>query len=198
MASVRIHPSEVREGRLQLRSTDVDGASMQVEGVVTTFDDWVDLGAFEESMSPSVFDATLSRHADDIKLLVAHNSRAIPVAKPVDWVKHSDRLVGVWEFGSHDEAVKVHRAVDEGMLSGLSVGFNPGGKKADNEWSEDGRRVRRVNARLLEVSLVATPANAGAKVTQVRSAGVPAEVVKRAQGTPRLDEVRRRLDDMRK
>jgi HK97 family phage prohead protease len=197
MANVRIHPTEVREGRLELRSTDVDGASMEVEGVVTTFDDWVDVGEFAEQMSPGVFDATLSRHADDIKLLVAHNSRAIPVAKPVDWVKHPDRLVGVWEFGSHDEAVKVHRAVQEGMLTGLSVGFNPGSKDADNEWSDDGAQVRRVNARLLEVSLVATPANSGAKVTQVRSAGVPADVVRRAAGAPRLAAVRRLLDELR-
>ena len=195
-ASVRVMPTEVRDSEfLELRGSEVDGR--ELEGVAATYNDWVDVGPFQERMAPGVFDTTLSRHKDDIKLLVSHENRAIPVATPVEWRRFEDRLVGVWRFGSHDEAVKVHRAVAEGMLTGLSVGFNPGKSDGDSVWSDDGGQVTRHQARLLEVSLVATPANPGAKVTEVRTAGVPEDVLRRAAGSPRLVAVRRRLDALR-
>lgn len=184
-------PSEVRyvEG-VQLRA-EADGRYLDT--VVTTYDNWHDVGPFVELMEPGVFDATLSRHADSIKLVVGHDDRVPAVATPVQWRKGAATLEATWRFGSHTAAQTAATQAQEGMFGGLSVGFLPGRRPEDNEWSagpQGERRVRRRQARLLHAGLVVVPANAEARILEVRSLGVPDDV---PLATPHLDEARRRL-----
>lgn len=184
-------PSEVRyvEG-IQLRA-EADGRYLDT--VVTTYDDWHDTGLFEELMEPGVFDATLSRHAENVKLVVGHDDRVPAVATPVQWRRAADHLGVVYRFGSHAEAQRAATLAEEGMFGGVSVGFLPGRKPEDNVWTKSPNgypQVRRRQARLLHVGLVTVPANAEARLLEVRSLGVPEDVPLR---TPHLDEARRRL-----
>lgn len=183
-------PSEVRYATdFEIREAD----GQYVEARATTYEQWYDVGPFEEIMTEGVFDTSLSRSGDNIKLMVRHDARAMAVATPVEWRKEADGLVGVWKFGSHDAAMAAHTAAREGLFGGVSVGFNPGKGEKDSEWLDKGR-VRRNQARLLEVSLVSVGANPDAILTEVRSAGVPTDVLRRLPKTPRLDDARRILD----
>lgn len=187
MAEVRVKAAEVRfAGGFELRAAEADGRYLHAQ--VTTYNNWVDVGPFEERMMPGVFDATLARHADDIKLMVEHEHRAVPVGTPVEWEKSDAGLFATWRFGSHEQARAAHTAAAEGMFSSVSVGFLPGKNDGDSVWSDGNTRVTRHRARLLEVSLVAVPANADARVLAVRTMGAPQPLV-----TPRLEEARRVL-----
>jgi HK97 family phage prohead protease len=194
-AAVRPLASEVRyvEG-IQLRA-EADGRYLDT--MVSHYAEWRDVGPFEEWMEPGVFDATLSRHADSIKLVVGHDDRVPAVATPVEWRNTATELGAVYRFGSHKEAQTAAQMADEGMFGGVSVGFLPSRRPEHNVWTKGpggSPRVRRVQARLLHVGLVTTPADADARILEVRSVGVPDDVV---LATPNLDAVRARLDTLR-
>jgi HK97 family phage prohead protease len=195
MASVSLEPREVRwnVGGYELRA--VDSADKFLECVVTTYNDWKDVGAFEERMMPGVFDGTLSRHSDSVKLVVGHDDSVPAVATPTEWRKADDHLSAVFRFGTTEECRKAHQQAAEGLFGGVSVGFLPGRKEGDSLWEmhDSVPRVTRHHARLLHVGLVTVPANADS-LFAVRSVGVPEEVFK---ATPNLDEARRVLEWLR-
>lgn len=194
MTAVRPMPSEVRYVQgYELRKAEADGRYL--DAVLTTYEDAHDVGPFIEVMARGVFDTTLSRHADSVKLVVNH-SDDIAVGTPVEWRKTDTELGVTYKFGSHDEARRAVSMADEGMYGGLSVGFLPSHRPEHNIWTqEDGKpAVRRVQARLLHASLVVTPANADARVIALRSMGVPEDAV---LATPRMDEARRVLEALR-
>lgn len=186
MASIKTVPSEVREHvGFEFRA---EASGSYLHGIVTTYGDETDVGPFREVMAEGVFDASLSRNADKIPLLLQHDAKRPAVAKVEGWERSDKDLSCVWKFGTHQEARDAAQLCRESMLTGLSVGFQPGKNPGDNTWDDDdtlGPKVTRHNARLLEVSLVTVPANPGAGVTSIRTAGAP-----RKLETPRLDEVR--------
>jgi HK97 family phage prohead protease len=191
MTSVKPLPSEVRYVTgYELRSVDVDADLL--ECTVTTFNDPTDVGPFGETMKPGVFDATLSRHADSVKLVVGHIDTVPAVATPVEWQKSDTDLRAVYRFGSTAECRKAYTEAKEGLYGGVSIGFLPGKKDGDSVWEMvDGvPHVTRYQARLLHVGLVTVPANADA-LYAVRSLGVPEEIVR---ATPHLDAAKKRLE----
>lgn len=196
-ATVRHEATETRLAAtdFQLRSTSADGKYL--EGVAAPLNRWQDVGAYDEMLTSGVFDTSLSRYSDRIPLMVNHDVKKIPVAKPVEWRKQDTALVGVWRFDSRQAAVEAHRLAEDGMLTGLSVHFQPGKKKGDNVVDADGDgrpRVRRMQARLMEVSLVSVPAYPDAEITVVRTAGVEDLL---PQPKPRLEDAQQRLQQMR-
>lgn len=190
---VRPMPSEVRyiDG-LQVRSAENDGRLLDL--VVTHYDRWNDVGPFEERMMKGVFDTSLSRHAENIKLVLGHDDSAPGVATPVEWRKADDHLAVTYRFGSHEQARATAQMAAEGMFGGASVAFLPGKKPGDSVWEKTatGARVTRHQARLLHVGLVTVPADADARLVAMRSMGIPDGI-----GTPHLDEARKRLEALR-
>lgn len=187
MSNVRPMPSEVRYVQgYELRSAEADGKYL--DAVLTTFEDAHDVGPFIEEMARGVFDTTLSRHADSVKLVVNHTDD-VAVATPVEWRKTDTELGVTYKFGTHEEARRAVSMTEEGMYAGLSVGFLPSHKPEHNIWKLDGAKpfVRRVQARLLHSSLVVTPANEKAELIAIRSLGVPEDVI---LATPRIDSAR--------
>jgi HK97 family phage prohead protease len=186
-------PSEVRyvEG-LQLRTVEAQGRELDL--VVANYGEFRDVGPFFEQHMPTVFEETLSRHANTIKLVVGHDDTVPAVATPVEWRQMPDHLGVTYRFGSHEQARAAATMAEEGMFGGCSVAFLPGKKPGDSVWEKrnGAAYVTRNRARLLHVGLVVTPADADAAILAVRSMGVPDEI-----GTPRLDEVRRRLEAAR-
>jgi HK97 family phage prohead protease len=181
-------PSEVRyvEG-VQIRSVESEGRYLDL--VVTNYNQWNDVGPFEERMLPGVFDGSLSRHAENIKLVLGHDDSVPGVATPVEWRKADDHLAVTYKFGSHEQARATAQMAEEGMFGGCSVSFLPGKKPGDSVWerTDTGARVTRKQARLLHVGLVTVPADADARLVAMRSLGVPDDVLVR---TPRLDSAR--------
>jgi HK97 family phage prohead protease len=188
-------PSEIRvvEG-LELRDADTDGRYLTARAC--QFDTAVDVGPFVETMSRGVFDATLSRHADNVPLVVGHDDSVPPVARSVSWEKGDRELIGVFRFGTHEQARRALGLVEERMLTSVSVAFLPGKRAGDSVWTMlDGvPHVRRNSARLIHLGLVTSPADEDAAVLAVRSLGVPDEVV---AAKPRLDEARAVLERLR-
>jgi HK97 family phage prohead protease len=193
--TVKPLPSEVRyvEG-LQLRDMQADGRYLEARAC--QFNVPVDVGPFVETMDPGVFDATLSRHAQNIPLILGHDDTVTPVARSTEWRRSPSDLVGVFKFGTHEEARRVVGLVEERMLTSVSVSFLPGRKPEDSSWSLIGGvpHVRRNHARLVHLGLVTSPADEDAGVLAVRSLGVPEDLILK---TPHLDSARQRLESLR-
>lgn len=196
---VRPMPSEIRcvKDALHLREVQADGRYLEARAC--RFGARVDVGPFVETLDPGVFDATLSRHATDIPMVLGHDDSVPAVARSTEWRKSATDLVGVFRFGSHDEANRAVGLVEERMLTAVSVAFLPGKKEGDSVWQMlDGVvHVRRNHARLIHLGLVTSPADPEAEILAVRSLGVPDELVRRA---PRADQARailRRMQESR-
>jgi phage head maturation protease len=105
-----------------------------------------------------------------------------PVGVSTDWDSKKDGLYGTWRLDESDDAQRAARLARDGFLRWFSVGISPIRSEwtyvADDEWDppkgpEHMDRVRRTEARLLETSLVTTPAFATAQVKLVHSETAP-------------------------
>ena len=196
---VRRRAEEVRVATdtFELRAVDDDG--VYLEGVAAPYMQWVDVGSYDERFAPQVFETTLNRNPDRVPLCVNHKISDIAVGRPVQWDDSSEALRGVWRFDSRAEAQEVARMAREGILTGLSVHFQPGRKKSDNtvERTDEGRaRVTRRKARLIEVSLVTVPAIEDAAVTVVRTKGI-SDLEQQLVDAGRGDELRAEMASLR-
>lgn len=142
-----------------------------LEGIAVPYNTWSDVGAYLERIAPGTF-ADSIRATPNLPLLAFHNSKSWPVGVAVDWHERADGLHGVWRIDTEDPAAaEALRKVSEGYVTGLSVGFQPDPDADVITRDKSGTaKVTRHRARLLEVSLVPTPAYAGAKVTKIRAA----------------------------
>lgn len=195
MKRVMPMPSEVRlAGGLEIRDAGTDGRYLVARAC--RFNAQVDVGPFIETMDPGVFDATLSRHARDIPMVLGHDDSVPGIARSTSWEKSDTDLVGTFRFGSHEEAKRALSLVEDRMLTKVSVAFLPGKKDGDSVWTMvDGvPHVRRNNARLVHLGLVTAPADEDADILLTRSLGVPENVV---MATPRMDEARAVLERLK-
>jgi HK97 family phage prohead protease len=194
--AVRPMPSEIRyiaEG-LQLRDVQPDGR--YVEARACRFDTPNDVGPFIETLDPGVFDGTLARHATNIPMVLGHDDSVPAIARSTEWRKSPTELVGIFRFGTQDEAKRAVNLIEERMLTSVSTAFLPGKKPGDNVWQmvNGVPHVRRNHARLVHIGLVTAPADAEAEILAIRSLGVPDELIMR---TPRLDSAREILARLR-
>lgn len=184
--TVRPMPSEIRyiQDGLQLRDVQIDGRYLEARAC--RFNTPVDTGLFVETMDPGVFDGTLSRHSDNIPLVLGHDDSVPGVGRSVEWRKSATDLVGVFKFGTHDAARHAVSLVEDRMLTAVSVAFLPGRKETDSIWSMlDGvPHVRRNQARLIHLGMVVSPVDDEAGILAVRSLGVPEDLILR---TPRRE-----------
>lgn len=91
-----------------------------------------------------------------VPVLWAHDSDSMPIAKMVGAEDTADGLAVTMQFPEgFKRSDEVWRAIDAGLVRGISVGFGPG----DDTFEErDGQVVgTRRNAQLLEVSVVPVP-----------------------------------------
>lgn len=191
---MRTEPTEVRNWQFQVRDLSGPGNSVtQIHGQVARYDTEYDLGKFTETLRPSVFTKSIQEAAAHLPLLVTHDATKIPVGKATKWVETADgALLGTWDIDTRDEAQEVARLVQERYLGGLSVGFAP----IRDAWSDRIKpHVDRLEARLFETSLTATPAYPDGAVLAVRSAGPHAY---NAPETPNLDAAVAWLESIRR
>ena len=187
---------EVRHYRSEIRQAEVSSSGRWLEGIAVPYGEWAEIGGwFRECWRQGAFAKSIRESAAALPLLLFHNARSFPVGKAAEWHEEEHGLRGVWQIDEgNEDGIRAHQQAHDGYLSGLSVGFQPiqqyardkegnyivdkSGRPIDLanevEWDEVTGQlsVTRVEARLLETSLVPAPAFVGAGVTLVRSAMV--------------------------
>lgn len=154
-----------------------------ITGRAVPYNTPTDLGNVVETIDRGAFVDSLNR-VSAIPLLTYHDSRTDPVGVATGWEHRADGLHGTWELDDSERAREVARLVQRGMLRFFSIGF----QLQDSLWSTRDNRehVRVMQGRLLEVSLVTTPAYADAAVLGMRSAPAAVADLARRVGAPML------------
>ena len=156
---------------LELRA---DGRT--IAGIAMPYNSPTKVGGYVERFLPGAFaDADPAQ----VPLTTVHDRESLPIGRAVrltDTQAGLEAELRVSETRLGDEALTLIR---DGAVNGLSVGFIP----VEDHWDQTRTIVERVKARLVEISLVAFPAYADARVMAVRSDQA-------VQRTPRLTVAR--------
>lgn len=188
-------PSEIRKSwDFELRDLSAQGRFIEARAIRHEVPN--DTGAFIETFTRGVFAGTLSRHSENIPMVMGHDDSQPAVARSVEWRETKDDLVGVFKFQTHAEALRAIDLAEQRAITQVSVAFLPSKKPGGSEWTlVDGvPHVRRNAARLIHLGMVTAPADIEAEILCVRSLGVPEDLVLK---TPRLDEARELLERIR-
>lgn len=172
MTTIALKSDEIRTYAPTLEFRAVDGTENLrfIEGIAVPYGVESDVGYYMEQIQRGCFAKSIKEAAKTLPLLTWHDSRSFPIGKSVEWTELDDGLRAVWELDTDDEtAMTAARKARDGFMTGLSVGFHP--IKSERVVDEELGilHVKRVEARLLEVSVTPTPAYAGAQVALVRS-----------------------------
>jgi HK97 family phage prohead protease len=172
MIETRTSPIE-----LELRA---DGRT--IAGIAMPYNSPTKVGGYVERFLPGAFaDADPAQ----IPLTTVHDRESLPIGRAVrltDTQAGLEAELRVSETRLGDEALTLIR---DGAATGLSVGFIP----VEDHWDQARTIVERVKAKLVEISLVAFPAYADARVLAVRASGAVSPVVR----TPRITVARYRV-----
>lgn len=151
-------------------------------------------GPYLESFQRGAFAKSTAESARQLPLLLFHNHMTFPIGVVEEWRDESDGLHGVWRIDTAEEAQEAARLAKDGILNFMSVRFQPVPGKTrgavDDVTGLD--HLVRQEARLIETSLVSTPAYSDATVQWVRSAHHP-----KARTRPNRDYWQRELDKLR-
>lgn len=132
---------------------------------------------FDEVWAPGSTAETIEKRGDRMKILAFHESRNMPLGRPVLLEEQPAGLYIEARISDTQDGNDALTLVRDGVLDGFSVGFTvpQGGDRFD---PVDGREVRTIlRANIHEVSLVNFPAFDDARVESVRQASdVPAQV----------------------
>lgn len=157
---------------MELRDVEVGtGRLKYLEGRAVPYGTATDLGWYSEIIEKGAFAKSIREAANGLPLLLFHEARQLDthIGAAERWTEQSDGLHGLWRLDDADEAQRAARMTVDGLLGYLSVGFQP--IRSTTEFDDDDRvTVIRHEARLLETSLVSTPAYPTATVTKVRTA----------------------------
>lgn len=183
-------PSEERRFPVEYRKQ----SNRTMTGVVARYGRVYDLRTFTERLLPGVFRKSIAESARALPLHINHAHDLVPVGRAVSWEDTDEHLIGTWEFDTRAEAVEAARQAEEGYLTGLSVGFNP----LQTRWDASGDKPHadRIEARLLETSMVSVPGYEDVGVLAIRSMGNPEVPGLAVAPTPRLLEARAWLASM--
>lgn len=132
---------------------------------------------YDEQFVQGSFSRSISERGAKVRLMIGHDRQRLPIGRSVDLRDEHDGLHVAFEIANTREGDDVLELVRDGLADSFSIGFRPvrSEKRAGV--------VTRVEAALIEVSLVAMPAYAGALVGGIRTATPPLST----------DEARRRL-----
>lgn len=198
--SVTLEPVERQIFRAALKLVDVDTTAgyTHMEGRAAPYGVETNRGWFLEGFADGLFDKSLKEAASNLPLLLWHDSMSWPVGSSAKWRSvPGDGLYGEWKLDGSADAQRAAQLAKDGHLGFLSVGYIPTRStwalSDAEEWdpadSSTLDRVTRHEARLLETSMVTTPAFASAQILLVRT-GERARRPQRAEHRPHLAEWR--------
>jgi phage head maturation protease len=167
----------------QIRDVEVDTGRKQLSGIAVPYDTPADIGWFMETFVAGSLAKSIKEAARSLPLTLFHEDHVLDshIGVAREWIDDRGALRGVWDL---DDSVTARRAAqlatpDEdgnAVLGYMSIRFAP--IRSEWEYAKDFNpdlgpafkdRVRRLEARLLAVSLVSTPAFKEAAVEWVRS-----------------------------
>lgn len=184
MSARHNRPEEARvvpAATVQLRDAGVTNGYRYLEGLAVPYGRAADIGWFVEEFAPGSLAKSISEAARSLPLHLFHDSQALPIGVAKEWHDEDDALRGVWKLDDSELAQRAARMAqpdDDGvsLLGYLSIRFSP----IRSEWTyvddfnpdlgpNHKDHVVRTEARLLETSLVSTPAYKEAAVELVRT-----------------------------
>lgn len=130
-------------------------------GEVARVDDG--LGPYNEMFAPGAFTRSLEQRANKVKLFTQHDRSRLPVGRLVDYDEHDRGLDAAFYIPEHTAGDDVLALVREGVVDSFSVGF-----RGIKDHDEAGTTIR-TEAAIGEVSVVHSPAYAGAALAGIRS-----------------------------
>lgn len=183
-------PDERRTAPLQLLDVETTDNLKYLSAVAVPYNEPADIGMFMEDFAPGSLAKSIKEAARSLPLHVFHDDMPLyapmaleswPIGVAHEWHDDNSALRGVWRL---DDSVKAQRAAqlarpDENgrsMLGYMSIRFIP--IRSTWTYAQDYNpdlgpqykdRVTRLEARLVSVSLVSTPAYRSAEVEWVRS-----------------------------
>jgi uncharacterized protein len=196
----RINPSV----GFEIREVEANKALTKLSGIAVPYGKRASIGWFEEEFQKGSLSKSITEAARGLPLLAFHDDRSLPIGVAKEWTEQAAGLRGVWKLEDHPAAQQLARMAipDEdghAAMGYLSIRFVP----IRSEWTyaEPGTNgldyVLRTEARLLETSLVSTPAYQGAKVQWVRTADQAMRSEARGRHKPGYDAMLERLERLR-
>lgn len=158
---------------LQRRSISFDAAQIKAEGDTRRFEGYASVfggrDSYGDTIMAGAFKTTLNkRGAKGLKMFLNHDSGALPVGR---WLKAAEDDTGLHVQGELTPGMSladdVYAAMKHGTLDGMSIGFWL--KGGDYEELQDGGRLIKRVSDLVEVSVVTFPADAAARVSDVKT-----------------------------
>lgn len=165
-----------QEPAIQIRDVETDAGFTRLSGIAVPYDTPTDIGWFMESFSRGSLEKSIKESARALPLLMFHDTQSMPIGVAESWEDATAGLRGVWRLDDSPTAQRAAKLAADGILNFMSIRFIP----VRSEWTyvEDFApdlgaahkdSVVRTEARLLETSLVSTPAYNGAAIEWVRS-----------------------------
>lgn len=125
--------------------------------------------AYREQFAPGSFRRTIAeRGPERVKLLAAHNDKALPIGRASLLREDPGGLYAELRVSRTTAGDEVLELVADGALDGLSIGFEP---VAEDSRSRD--VTTRTEVKLREISVVTFPAYPSALIAGVRGADTP-------------------------
>lgn len=194
---------------LALDELPPSGPIREISGRVVPYNVRANRGFYAEGVRPGAFDKSIAElGAGSLPLLfMSHEDEAFPIGTSTSFESRPDALYGHWRLDTGPEATRAGQLMRDGFLTGLSVGGEPIRNEweyvAEGQWSPDlGMEhmdtLWRVEARLVHVALLTSPAFGQAKVLAIAAADRDPEVrLERAKRRPSLQAWRSELDTLR-
>ncbi len=154
--------NQLNQCEIKFTGTDQDIGIGQFSGVASVFDG-IDL--YGDTIQKGAFTKTLK--AGRRPLMFFNHDPYVVIGKWIDITETEKGLEVVGELTpNHKDAENVKASMHHGAISGLSIGYKiPGG---GSEMLKDGSRLL-TEIDLIEISVVARPADDHARISQVKS-----------------------------
>lgn len=193
--------TEKRIHGIELRDVDTTASLSMLRATAVPYGVDADVGWYVEQHDPGSFAKSIKEAAAALPLLMFHDNRTWPIGAADEWDDGSAALVGTWRLDGSEEAQRAGQLAKDGILNFMSIGFMPIRSEWEfvEEWNPDKGpafkdHVKRLESRLLETSMVPTPAFKDAAVKWVRSSDSPRQ---RDYGRREVAAWRRDIDDLK-
>lgn len=185
----------------EIRDMDTKGGFTRLCGRAVPYGEDADIGWYLEQHAPGSLAKSIAEAARDLPLLLFHDGRSFPIGAADEWQDGRTALDGIWRLDHSEDAQRAAQQVDDGLLTGMSIGFQPirSAWTYVEDWNPDlgpehKDRVVRQESRLIETSLVPTGAFVSAATKWVRTAERP---LQREQARRELAAWRAELERLR-
>ena len=189
---------EVRAFTFEVRAEENEQHGTYITGTPIVFGQETDLGWYREKIDK---DALTETDLKDVRFLIGHNDRGIPLARSRNNNENSTMQMTVTDRGmeirvdldteNNAEARALYSAVKRGDMSGMSFAFTVDKDSWEDIDTDTPKRTIMSVRKVFEVSAVAFPAYEGTDI-QVASEGSTLDSVRAS-----LESARKQLEEER-